>query len=620
MTNRTTVTVDTESYYSSTYTLSKISVIEYIRDPRFKLHGTGIQIDDQEPIWFPEESIKDTMNPEHPTYIDWANVRVILHNALFDALILTERLGLPIKHWSDTLSLGRSVIALPKHSLDFMSSLLLKDAKMKDESGVSMVKIAQKVHLSQEESDLLGSYCLQDVKLTKRLYDKLRPLQTDHEERVLSATINWFAYPTLELDTTLLASELKLIQDNKEKLVAASGFTKAELSSNSIFVTKVEELTDQNGDLLKFPTKLNPKGQSIHATGKNDPEFLQFKDLYPEYNHIWDARTAIKSTLLESRVQTLQRIAQLGVANTGKPSLPVPLNYFGASTGRWSGAGGLNLQNLPNLRTSLLRKCIIAPKDHEIVVVDSSQIELRINMFWCGQSNMHDVLATGKDLYKLAAAVHFDTPIDEVTKDQRSFGKLTCLALGYGQGAEKFKHLCASGPLGMDPFHISDKESKKAVDTYRTVHDKVKETWNELNNVLSDMLSDDVSTFRGLTIGKEYIQLPDGVKLIYPHLTCTEDGWSYGFSPKISRIYGAKCLENIVQGLARAVIADQLIKIEDAGYKVVHSVHDEFLIVCHKDKSEQCLADVKAIMSTTPSWIPGLVLSAEGDKAPSYIK
>ena len=611
-----TIVVDTESYYSSTYTLTKLSTIEYIRDPRFKLHGIGVQIEDEPVMWFPNETIKDTLRPGTPVYIDWANSRVVLHNALFDALILTENLGLPIKHWSDTLSLGRSVITIPKHSLEFMSQLLLKLGKTKDESGASMVKIAQKVQLTDEELNLLGKYCINDVVLTRLLYKLLRPLQTDHEEKVLSSTINWFAYPTLELDQELLSSELVGIQENKLRLIAASGFTKAELSSNSIFVNKIEELG------LVFPKKLNPKGQQIHATGKSDPEFLELKEQHPELRHIWDARGAIKSTLLESRVQTLQKIAQLGIAKTGKPSLPVPLHYFGASTGRWSGGGGLNLQNLPNLRTSQLRKCIVAPKDHEIVVVDSSQIELRVNMFWCEQLDMHEILASGKDLYKVAAAAHFGIPIEQVTKDQRSFGKLVSLALGYGQGAEKFKHLCASGPLGMDPFFISDDESRKAINAYRRLNHKVKETWTQLDHVLGAMLHGDntMTTFRGLTIGKECITLPDGVKLIYPNLQCNEGEWSYGFAPKISKIYGAKFLENIIQATARAIIADQLIKIEEAGYQVVHSVHDEFLLVCHKDTSAKCLEDVKKIMSTTPTWIPGLVLSAEGGAATSYIK
>jgi hypothetical protein len=331
-----TIVVDTETYFSNDYTLTKLTPVEYTRDPRFKLHGVGIKIEDQDPVWFTEETIREAD-------IDWANSRVILHNALFDSLILTEHLGLPITHWSDTISLAKSVIAVPKHNLDFLAKLLLRDEKTKDETGQSIVNIGKKLKLSPEEDKLMGDYCLQDVNLTYRLYKLLRPLQTDREERVLSTTINWYAHPTLELDTTLLASELKLIQDNKERLIAASGFTKAELSSNSIFVAKVEALSDKDGNPLVFPTKLNPKGQSIHATGKNDPEFLQFKDTYPEYNHIWEARTAIKSTLLESRVQTLQHIAQLGIDRTGKPSLPVPLNYFGASTGRWSGAGGLNL-------------------------------------------------------------------------------------------------------------------------------------------------------------------------------------------------------------------------------------------------------------------------------------
>ena len=610
-----TIVVDTETYFTNTYTLSKLCPVEYVRDPQFKLHGVGIAIDDQPPVWYTLDTIRKTLI-EGLDFIDWANSRVVGHNLLFDSLILTENLGLPITHWSDTISLAKSLISVPKHNLDFLSKLLLKDEKTKDESGVSMVNVGKKLVLSPEEDKLMGDYCLQDVNLTRRLYQLLRPFQTDLEERVLSTTINWYAHPILQLDQELLASELLDIQMNKERLIDSSGWSREDLSSNSRFVEKVEL------DLgLTFPTKISPTtGKPIPASGKGDPEFIQFKDAHPEHDTIWEARTAIKSTLLEARIQTFQRIGALCPKQIN--SLPVPLIYAGSHTYRWAGVQ-YNMMNLPNLRTSKLRNCIRAPKDHVIVVADLSQVELRVNMWFCEQMDVHDLLADGKDLYKHYAAQSLNKPEAEVTKTERQLAKVKILGLGYSMGSAKFKHTLATGALGSDPVHITDKEAETAVKEYRTIHSKVVDTWKDLTNILWDMADRElpISKFRCLEVGNEIIKLPDGMILRYPNLKMDEDGnFHYGYAPKIHKIYSGLLAENIVQSLSRSIIAKQIIDIEDAGYHTAMMVHDEVLCVTHKDNADQCLADMLRIMSTTPTWAPGLVLSAEGGFDFTYVK
>lgn len=611
MPNLTNIVLDTESYYNAQYTLSKLTPIEYIRDGRFKLHGCGIKIEDAPTQWFTLNTLKDAG-------IDWSTVRIIGHNLLFDSLIVTERLGIHPAAWCDTMSLAKSVLATPRHSLDFLSKLLLKDEKLKDESGHSMVKIGQKLVLSPEEDALMGEYCAKDVELTYRIYKLLSPFQTPLESRVMSTCVRWFAEPTIELDQGLLASELIEIQQRKEELIRASGWTKEELSSNSIFVQKLQDEFN-----IDYPTKTSPTtGKPTPATGKSDPEFLALKDARPDLVHIWDARTEVKSTLQESRVKTLTNIAQLGMDVVGKPSLPVPLNYFGAHTGRFSGAMSINLQNLPSKRTSKLRLCLKAPKDHVLVVSDSAQIELRVTMWFTGQHDLHNLLATGNDLYKWSASKQFGIPLNEVTKEQRQFGKVCELGLSYGMGATKFQHTCASGPLGMDPFHISDSEAQKAINLYRASHPKVKETWADLNNILHLMLEGGPTTaWNGLEISKECIKLPDGVCLRYPFLSLDEEGnFRTGFDPKISKVYGSLLLENLSQSLARSIIAEQIIAVEDAGYKTVFMCHDEIVVSVHKDRADECLADMIRLMSISPKWAPGLVLSADGGYDIMYSK
>ena len=78
------------------------------------------------------------------------------------------------------------------------------------------------------------------------------------------------------------------------------------------------------------------------------------------------ARLGTKSTLEETRTQRF-----IGIGNRG--SLPVPLKYYAAHTGRWGGSDNVNLQNIP--RKSVLKEAIKAPKGYILINSDSSQLK-----------------------------------------------------------------------------------------------------------------------------------------------------------------------------------------------------------------------------------------------------
>ena len=606
-----TIIYDWETYYSpkEKYTLKLLPPTQYIRDPRFKSHGVAVQLDNEPPVYYPGDSIKEAELP-------WDESLAVCHNALFDSLILTERFGIIPQAYADTQTLARALLQLPSYSLDYLATRLFGNQKLKDEGNESLVKIGQNLILSTEQQERLGEYCIHDVALCKKIFDLLWPHLPDLEKQVMSTTIRWFAEPRLHLDTALLEAEQARLATERKDLIAESGWQEGELSSNKLFVEKL-----QGQYSIEYPTKISPlTGKPTPATGKNDPEFIELQNEHPELKPVWEARKTVKSTLQKSRIETLLSIASLA---PGEPTLPVPLNYWAAQTGRWSGAGKVNLQNLPQLNKSLLRRAIIAPPGHVIVVADSSQIELRTNLWFCNETELHDVLAGGQDLYKLAAANHFGIPIEEVTKTQRNFGKVLELALGYGQGPIKLRHLCASGPLGLDPIYISPEEAQRAVRTYRGTHRGIPETWRQLDSLIWEMTKKDADvTWRGLRIQHEKIQLPDGMLLQYTDLKQDADTqqWTYGPVKKRRGLYGAKLLENIIQALARSIIAKQLIDVEQAGIWTLSSTHDEILSLAKEEDAKETLNTMLNTMSKTPSWAEGLVLSAEGDYDKSYCK
>jgi DNA polymerase len=108
----------------------------------------------------------------------------------------------------------------------------------------------------------------------------------------------------------------------------------------------------------------------------------------------------------------------------------------------------------------------------------------------------------------------------------------------------------------------------------------------------------------------------------YPALDDTEEGssYSFGYGKRKAFIYGARLQENLVQGLARIVIADQILEMEKHGIQTVGSTHDEILCIVRRGEAKVKLAEMIEIMSTPPSWAPDLPLDAEGGFAKEYSK
>lgn len=598
------VVIDFETYYASDYSLKQLGVLQYVRDPRFKVHGVGIQIDDQDPIWVFNE-IEGTLKS-----IDWTNSILIGHNLYFDATVLFEIYGIVPKYRIDTMSLARGFFDRDqKFGLDNVADALGFGNKM---HGV-LNQTKGKLDLTEDELVELGQYCIQDVILTNKIYQCLIDKTPIVELNLIDVTLRMATAPILEINASDAQKAEKEAIEQQNSAILNSGVDKKILTSNAKFNAYLNSLG------VIAPTKISARTQKeTPALGQNDPEFIQLMAQHPELNALWKGREAAKSAIGITRAAKWNYIA-----SNGSCKMPMPLNYYGAHTGRWSGMDGINVQNLP--RGSLLRKSIIAPKDHVILVADSAQIELRMNAWFCGQEEVLRTQREGKCVYSLMAEKLFDKPAEEIYKakgDERQFGKIVVLGCGYGMGWRKFQHFCASGPLGMQPKILSDDDAQKTIQTYRAAHPCIVDMWKRLNDtIILQMLSATVNEtieFGCLTIRKNALVLPNKMELQYPRLQNTENGWFYGNNHPI---WGGSLLENIVQALARIVVAEQMLEIDAIpGVQVVGCTHDEVLAVCHKRDAEKNFERCIQIMSSPPLWAPDVPLSAEGGWAVNYSK
>lgn len=595
------ITIDFETHYSAEYTIRKLGVINYIRDPRFKIHGVGIQIDDQPAEWWTEDLANKL------AAIDWSQAKLICHNMLFDGSILFEHFGIEPAAYADTAALARGLLP-PKYSvsLNSVATTLGLGNKIEGtlESTKGLTDLTQK-HLAQ-----LGKYCLEDVRLTRAIFDMLYAAYNANEQNLINLTCRMACAPRLTIDVALSTQALESAIANKESAIAASHVEKSTLTSNPKFANYLSSLG------LDVPTKTSLRtNKNTPALGQNDPEFIELMTAHPELSHVWEARQEAMSNIGESRAK---RWIQLGT--TGSKLLPFPLVYYGASTGRFSGTDSINVMNLP--RGGLLRKAITAPAGFKLVVADSAQIELRVNAWFASQHETLNALRDGTDLYRAFAASFFNVYPEDVSKEMRSYAKAVILGCGYGMGHKKFIHYCASGPLGLDPIKITEENAAKTILHYRNTHNAIAGMWKKLDQVIDLMSLPTINKeFGCLQILHEELKLPNGNSMYYPELEPTEDGWIYNKSRGMRKLYGAKLCENICQALARIIVTEQMLAADQIpNVRVVGMVHDEIICLAPENKADEVLTTLLETMSTPPSWAKNLPLAAEGFVSQRYDK
>ena len=594
------VFIDFETYYDKQYSLSKMTTPEYIMDPRFKVLGCSIGINDEPVQWIEGDQLPQ---------LDWENSEVIAHNCYFDGMILFLKYGVRAKRWCCTLSMARALTSFPKYSLQFLAHRLNLDAKL---DGLT--------EGATQSDEKLIEYAIRDSEICRSIYNWLIPYLPEAEREVMHLCLRWGIEPSLCIDIPSMLKAADHEEAERARIIAESGVDEDILSSNAKFAKQISDMG------LDPPTKISlTTGMVTIALGQNDSEYQEFisQHLAPDELKVWAGRKAAKSLINIQRPRKLAGIASIMPDDT----IPMPIKYYGAHTGRMSGHDGFNVQNLP--RSSMSRKAIIAPRNHVIVVADSSQIELRLNAWWSGEQwILNELVKPDGDVYKQTAAKQLNKPFDSITSDERQFAKAVVLGCGYGMGSEKFRKYCASGPMGMDPWFLSSEEADKTIKTYRRQNQKIVKSWEQHHEYLNFIMPrnrkpgktlPDV-TVGPIILGNSIVNLPNGMGLLYHNLEMTDEGCSFLYGGTRHYMYGAKLQQNIVQALARIVVMDQLLEIERQGIRTVSSTHDEVIAVAKESEAEQTYATMRQIMTTPPSWAPNLPLDCDGGFAENYIK
>lgn len=334
------------------------------------------------------------------------------------------------------------------------------------------------------------------------------------------------------------------------------------------------------------------------------------------------------------------------------------LMYHGALTGRWSGKL-VQFQNLPrgnikdmataiklikqgsakriemlhgnvmNFMSAAIRGMVCAPEGKLLVVSDFAAIEARVLGWLAGSEKMLNQFRNGEDLYKDMASKIYHVPVTEVTSEQRQLGKAAILGAGYGMGPDKFFATCLSWGI-----QVHEGLAKTAIHTYRTAYGHVPQCWHDQEKAAHAAVRTRQKIFCGRVTwfvegGFLKCQLPSGRCLHYyaPKFEQRNSDWGNGWEltylgekmGKAYRIgtYGGKLVENIVQAIARDLMAEAMLRVEAAGFEVVLSIHDELVAEFKHDnqtslKLNDVLKQFESLMAETPDWAVGCPVEATG--------
>lgn len=336
-----------------------------------------------------------------------------------------------------------------------------------------------------------------------------------------------------------------------------------------------------------------------------------------------------------------------------------------------SGCLDLLYHNPSQFLAECLRGVIIAPEGKKLCVADYSNVEGRVLAWLAGEDWKLQAFRDfdeghGHDLYKLTYGRTFGVNPDEVTKNQRQIGKVEELALGYGGGAGAFAQFANNFNIDFhdmaelvrqtaEPSVYADsagmydwavekkltaglpKDIWVACDTvkrsWRNANSKIVEFWNVCEKAVRDAIAcpNKKQPIRegvyALRRGNWLVlKLPSGRCLVYPAPRASDDEeiTYMGLNQqarKFQRLktWGGKLVENLTQAVACDLLFEAGLRLEEAGYQVVLSVHDEY--ICEiPDDGKRNYQLMEELMSELPDWAEGLPLVAAGFESYRYKK
>ena len=571
-------------------------------------------------------------------------------NANFERTCLSKHFGryLPPDSWHCS-AVQAAVLALPRSLEDVGAVLGLDERKMKE--GKELIRYfcvpckptkangGRRRNLpchAPEKWELFKAYCMRDVDVEKAIRGKLCKFPIPEGEMELYRLDQRINDRGVPVDMGLVRQAVKCERLHKEVVTKRAYELTGLENPNS--VAQLKGWLGENG----VEAESLSKKAVTEMIGESDGEVEELLRL-----RLLMAKTSVK------KYEAMER----SVCSDGR--VHGLLQFYGANrTGRWAGRL-VQVQNLPQnhiedlelarrlvregrfedvemlydstpkVLSELIRTAFVPEPGCRFVVADFSAIEARVLAWLAGERWRLEVFSSHGKIYEASASAMFHVPIEEVTKGSplRQKGKIAELGLGYGGAAGA---LVSMGALDMG---LSEDDLPPLVAAWRRANPHITQFWWDVDKAAVEAVTKRAKTRAG-RIGFEYrsgilfVMLPSGRKLAYvkPRMAVNKfgrEGLTYeGIleNKKWGRIetYGPKLVENIVQGTARDLLAEAMLRVERKGYPIVMHCHDE--IIAEVPEGMGSVEEMCEVMAVRPSWAEGLPLRADGYECPFYQK
>lgn len=646
----------------ATVDLRKSGVYPYAMHPDTDIWVMAYAFDEEDvDVWHPGEPL-----PARVAAHVEAGGEIRAWNAQFEKVIWREIMvprynAPPVRpeQWVDTAA-EAAAMALPR-SLDQAANVLGIKQKKDSEGYGLMMRMTKPRRIDPDGTiiwwhdparlERLDEYCRQDVRVERAAKKALRPLNPlERRIYLLDQAINDRG---VHIDVPLVQAAIRIVDE---------GMARANITIDEITGGAVTTITNHNA----LAGWLTLEGVENEGVSKPALKELLESDLDPKIRKALELRAQAGRTSVAKLGSMLNVIA----ADWRARGLTL---YHAASTGRWGGKL-IQPQNFPRgevknveefidmvqanaydlidqfahpivVVLSMLRAMLIAKPGYDLIAGDFSAVEARVVNWLAGQDDVLDLFRAydagdkTKDPYKvMAVKMGRAKTTADVTVQDRQAGKAAELGCGFGMGHDKF----VTAAWDVYQVRVTLEEAKSAVDIYRKSHARVKQLWYDAENAAIEATQNPgrVVIFGGrknlkaIVAGSYlYLVLPSGRALAYaaPRVQPGKTPWGeekdqltyMGVHPKTNQwvrmsTYGGHLTENLVQAVARDLLAEAMLRLEEAQYPIVLHAHDE--AVAEVAKGIGSLKEYESIMAASPAWADGLPILVEGWRGERYRK